>query len=100
MFELSQTNYPLAMLVVLILLLGFRYDIFVGFAIGCICARGYFVALVPFDSLVVRFESSEICQRWSDTFGGFISAAQANHNQHQNNDQSAFVENFASDVDP
>jgi len=64
------------MLVVCTVLLGFRMDMLVGHFVGILSARGYFLALVPFETWLPAIESSTLCRAWRAFIGAYIPNAE------------------------
>ena len=60
------------MLLIFTLIVGLRLDMLVGECVGIMCARGYFVSLVPFDVWLPTMESSALCRAWYNLIGAYI----------------------------
>lgn len=71
-FPIRSSSYPLLMLLIFALIVGLRLDMLVGECVGIMCARRYFVSLVPFDVWLPTMESSALCRAWYNFVGAYI----------------------------
>ena len=75
-FQIPSSSFPLLILGVCTVLLGFRMDMLVGQCVGIMSARGYFLALVPFETWLPAIESSTLCRSWRAFVGAYIPNAE------------------------
>ena len=75
-FQIRSSSYPFLMLLIFTLIVGLRLDMLVGECVGIMCARGYFVSLVPFDVWLPTMESSALCRAWYNLIGAYIPNAE------------------------